>query len=66
MKVQIEMVFKNSLINCACVHAWVFMSVYMSVSDSVDKCSCVGTRVDIREQLEQAGSLLPSYDLHMI
>lgn len=39
------------------------MSVYMSVSDSVDKCSCVGTRVDVREQLEQAGSLLPSYDL---
>lgn len=39
------------------------MSVYISVSDSVYKCSCVVTRVDVREQLEQVGSLLPPYDL---
>lgn len=42
---------------------WVFVSVYMSVSDSVYKCSCVGTREDVREQLEQADSLLSSYGL---
>lgn len=44
---------------CACVS----VSECVYECDSVDKCSCVGTRVDIREQLEQAGSLLPSYDL---